>query len=325
MAPELLNSIDAKELRELAQRVLEYQEAKQLSDSGLLRKFPGLGSTTTYKKLLKDQLEELDLEKWLTNYRAAVALIEAMKDEHDEEELFEDLIPVLEIRRSFLEASRKTSLDRFILVEGDTGTGKSQSLKSLLKKFGARIIPIEASVAWGDKPNALLADILKARGIREIPTAQNDRLAAGVNLLRSSRFAVTIDEGHHMGPNCLNMVKTLVNLTPGEFIAGAMKSLWGRLERDAYQEVKQLTGNRLHERIKLSLRETDVKKYLGRRLEGLDGDMGKAVQLVMTHAPTKGNLAFVRGVCKTAREQAERSPMTLDVFTSAVQAEVNKR
>ena len=43
-----------------------------------------------------------------------------------------------------------------------------------------------------------------------------------------------IDEAHHLGPHCLNTVKTLVNTTPGEFILVAIPTLWNKLQAHAY-------------------------------------------------------------------------------------------
>jgi hypothetical protein len=160
--------------------------------------------------------------------------------------------------------------------------------------------------------------------VRELPTGQNDRMELAVKTLNASRTGTLIDEGHHMGPRCLNIVKTLINRTPDVFITLALNTLWNRLERDAYQEVKQLTGNRLFERIKLGLRETDVKKVIDRRLS-LQGDGKKAVDLVMQYAPGRANLAFLREVCRKARTQADQGPVTLEDFTNAVTAEVNGR
>jgi DNA transposition AAA+ family ATPase len=324
MAPELLNSMDAAELRKLAQRIAEHQEAKKLSDNGLLKKFPAMGSTTTYKKILNDNLKELDLEKQLTNYRSVVALIESIQDEEEEEELFEDLVGPLELRRAFLETSTQRSNSRVIILEGDTGTGKTKCAQLLVKKLGMRFIWTEAADAWGDKPSAMLGAILKGLGEKILPMYTNDRLELAITRLESSRRALVIDEAHHLGPHCLNTVKTLVNRTPGEFILCAMRTLWNRLERDAYQEVKQLTGNRLSERIKLALRESDIKKLLDRRVQ-LNGDTKQAVGMLMQYAPARGNLAFVRQVCRKAREQADDGAVTIEIFTNAVTAEVNGR
>lgn len=325
MAPELLNTLDASALKDIAQRVREYQERKGLSDSGMLRKFAALGSTTTYKKILDGKIEDLDLEKWLTNYRAVIALIESTKDDEVEEELYSDLVGAAELKRVFLETSTTQSIARFILVEGDTGTGKSGCKKLLLKQYGMRFINIEGTVAWGDRPMAMLGEILTALGVKELPIAENERLLKTIEKLKESRRGMLVDEGHHLGPRCLNTLKTLINQTPGEVVLFAMKTLWSRLERAAYEEVRQLTGNRLAERIKLKLHENDVQRILEGRMKGIKSDAKKAVDVLMKEAPPRGNHGFIREVCKRAREQADGGDVTFEIFLNAVVAEKESR
>jgi DNA transposition AAA+ family ATPase len=325
MSPELLNSLDTVELKDLAARVLEYQEAKGLSDSAMLRKFAAMGSTTTYKNILNGKLGELDLEKWLTNYRAVVALIESSKDEEEEEELYADLVGPLELKRAFLETSTTKSINRFIIVQGDTGTGKTACRKALIAKFGMRFIQLEATVAWGDRPRALLCAILTALGVKEHPVAEADCMIKAIEKLGESRRGILIDEGHHMGPRCLNAIKTVINQTYSEVIVFAMKTLWNRLERAAYEECRQLTGNRLAERIRLELRERDVERILEGRLKLGKPDMKKAVEVCMIQAPLRGNLGFVREVCKRARSQADGAAVTWEIFNSAMTAEKDRR
>jgi hypothetical protein len=61
------------------------------------------------------------------------------------------------------------------------------------------------------------------------------------------------------------------------------------------------------------------------RLDGLDGDRAKAISVLLPHAVKNGNLGFVRNVIRRARADAEGQPVTLEMFITAVQAEVNKR
>jgi DNA transposition AAA+ family ATPase len=331
MAPEILSKLDADELRSLVLKVRDYQLARKLSDNALVKKFPGLGSSKTYTRILDNDLAELNLERQLANYRAVVALLEAVVDDDaDREELYDDLTPCLQLRRVLLETMRESGNARVVVVVGDTGQGKTAAGRCLLEKFAQRLLWVEANECWGDSPMAMTGAILKSLGVREMPYQVMTRLDKVVERLAESRVCMVIDEAHHMGPRCLNTLKTLVNQTPGEFVLLAMPTLWRRLEREAYEEVRQLTGNRLAERIKLeALRESDLKKLIERRAPGLNGDLKTAVKLVADRAPQKGNLAFVRDVCKRAAELARESgsgtAITLDLFSAAVAAEMESR
>ena len=326
MAPEMFKSEDTAELREIAQRVRDWQQAKELSDSALCKKYTGLGSTKTFKRILDNDLKELDLEKQLTNYRTVWALIESLgDDEGAREELYLDLTPAVHFSRVLLETMRESGIARFILMLGDTGSGKSSALRLMLEKYGQRLLSIEASVAWNDSPMALLGAVLAAFGDKTPPYNLVERFNKVVARLKPSRTCLFIDEGHHMGPRCLNLIKTLINQTPGEFVVSAKETLWKKLELAAYEEVKQLTKNRLAERIYLKgAKPRDIEKMIERRVNGLNGELGAAVKMIIDRVKY-GNLAFAREVIKRVNEMAEGEPVTLEMFTSAVTAEVKSR
>jgi hypothetical protein len=326
MAPELLNTLDAAELRDLARQIEEWQNAKRLTDAAMLRKFSGLGSSKTYRNIRDGKLDELDLEKQLTNYRAVWALIESLGDEKNRtEDLYDNLSGVLQLKRVLFETMRETSPARFILVLGDTGMGKSSARALLSQHYGPRLLTVEASEAWGNSPMGLLGAILKAFGQKNAAVAQVDRLNQVIERLNQSRVCLFIEEGHHMRPSTLNTVKTLINQTPGEFAVLAKETLWKRLELSAYEDAKQLTGNRLAERIRLELREKDVEKILTRRL-GIEGETLKvAVRGCMQHAPRHGNLAFVREVIARLTDDPDASTPTGEQIVAAIAAEVSSR
>ena len=336
MAPDKTTIIDelyradADELRDLAQKVQEFQSVKKLSDSALARQVPSIGSTKTYRRILNGDLKELDLENQLHGYRAAVAFIESTAgDERQEEELYEDLFPVIQLRRAFFESTREAGVARVTFLLGPSGSGKSSARKLLIHKFGQRILTIEATVTWNDSPQAMLSAILAEFGKRDVFFA--DRLSLAINLLNRSRRCLCIEEAHHLGPRCLNLVKTLVNQTTAEFVLIAIDTLWKKLETRAYEEARQLTGNRLAERINLgrAVRENDVRKLLERRITNwadMNGDMKRAVRLVAERAnASTGLYAFVREVCKRAKESAGKEKVDFEIFLNAVTEEVASR
>ena len=328
MAPELFTTMEADELRKIAQKVRGYQSTRNLSDAALLKKFGGLGSTKTYKRILGGDLAELDLEKQLNNYRAVEALIDSLGNASEiDEEIYDDLYPVIELRRVFLETASVTGLARVIFLQGPTGSGKSSARRFLQGKYGQRLLMVEATEVWNDSPMAMLGAILAALGVKEIPYNQTDRLRAVIELLNQGRLALLLEEAHHLGPRLLNTLKTLVNNTPGEFILFAVDTLWRKLERGAYEEALQLSQNRLAERIVLpqNLLPSDVEKLLTRRIKWAAGDLTLAVKLILDKAAKYGRFAFVRDVCLRANENASGDPVTLEAFTQAIAQEVKSR
>lgn len=340
MAPELLDSRDAAELVELGRRIREWQEAQKpaLSDNAMVKKFAGLGSTKTYTRILANDLLELDLERQLDNYRAVWAVIESLTaTEERADETYDDLSTVLELKRAFAETARENGNARFILIDGDTGAGKTKSLQALQAKYGARVLLIEASEVWNDNPNALLGAILETLGVKDKPQLAVDRLEIVQRRLKQTRVALCIDEAHHLGPRCLNTIKTLINLTPGEFILAAMGSLWARLARDAYQEARQLTGNRLAERLKFGVaRETDILRIIARRVPAFSGldtravakepHIADAIKMLRGRVEAHGNLAFVRDVVSRVAKLAEGTAgPDLNTWSTAIAQEVESR
>lgn len=323
-ALQSLQATVADELVALAKSIRLWQEQQELSDNELLRRLPGLGSTKTFTRLLKNDHAELDLDRWVANYRSVWAVIESLNGrERAEEELYDDISTVVSLRRALVEILECRSIRRVILLEGDSGLGKSSALTLLQRKYGQRVLLIEAADAWADNPNAFLGAILDALGVKEQALSRDGRLRQVIAKLKAHRITIAIDEAHHLGPHCLNTCKTLINQTPSEIALLALPTLWRRLERTSYEEVRQLLGNRLAERIKIGdIRETDVKRILLRRAKV---DDAKSPAAVLEAAKSRGNLSFVAAVCDRLIEQEIDGAPTHDAVLAAVAAEKARR
>ena len=334
MAPELFHSMESQELREIAGRVKAYQETEGLSDNALLRVFPDLGSTKTYRAILADDLAELNLERQLANYRLVLSIMESNAEKRGsrDEELYDDFVGVARCKKALLDIMPQRSIARLIIVEGDTGLGKTCVRSLITRKYMGRVLNIEATVAWKDSPGALSGAILKACGEKELPPSGFDREEKVVELLAegSRRRCLIVDEAHHMGAKCLNALKTLINRTPGEFVLLTYPTLWARLEQKAYHEARQLTGNRLAERIKLKVDPADVKKFVTRRVplsvSTLNGQFNQVIDALVLKAPRHGNLGFIREVCDRVLTASEGTDgPSFEQWIGAIDAEVNSR
>lgn len=331
MAPELLTTMEADELRQLAAKIREWQIAKTLSDAELCRRYGELGSTKTFKKILDNQLEELDLEKQLNNYRTAWALIEQDGgNEREEGEVYDDLYATIVLTRVFAETRREQGLARCIFLIGPSGSGKTDAQRHLRDKHGPRIIGIRAVAAWADKPMAMMAAILKRLGVSNPPTSQPDRFDKTVEKLKETRRAVFIEDSHHLGPRCLSTIISLIDETPGEFLVAAVDTLWAKIQTSAYEEIAQLRINRLAEKITLAreVREKDVEKLLERRVRW-EGEAKTAIKRVLAplceKANTYGRLAFVREVINRVNDNAGKNPVSPELFAQAIAEEIKSR
>jgi type II secretory pathway predicted ATPase ExeA len=309
------------QLLDVAKKIRDFQTGKGWSDSELMRKIPAIGSTRSFTRILSGEFDsENTTERWLMEYRAIVNVIDAMKAGDDNDELYDDLTPAALLRVAFVDAMNERGLTRLIIVEGQPGSGKTASRMMLCQKFGARVVGVEANSTWKDSPGAMLKGISDAIGIKLSSTSAYGKLDDVLKALRCQRIGLCIDEAHHLGPVTLNLVKTIINQSPGEVVLLAMSTLWQNLEtKAAYLEAQQLTKNRLLERIKLDgVDSDDVEKMLVRRLKIGKADLKNAVRLVTASVEQcGGNLSFIRLVCRKAAEMAGNSPVDLDIINKA--------
>ncbi len=160
----------AEELVRLARRIKCWQEARKLTTAAMLRRFSGLGSDKLYGRLVKGDTGETDVERQLARYRAVWALIESTEDSRREEEpLYDDLSPAIRLRKAFVEVADERGNGRFILVQGDSGSGKTSAARALMAKYGARLAFVELSPVVGDSPFNFLLLVLEAIGVQDAP------------------------------------------------------------------------------------------------------------------------------------------------------------
>lgn len=308
-----------KELIDLAKQVREWQRKNELSDTQLLKKFPGLGSTKTFVRICDGDLADLDGERWLVEYQQVLSLIAALADHNSEDEpLYDDLSTCARLRVVALDAMRETGNNRLVIVLGPPGTGKTSAALALAAKYGSRVVLAEADETWKSGQNAL-GGLLRAVGVRELPASAADRLARLIERLREGDRLIVIDEAHHMGVPAFNLVKTLLNQTGCQIVLLALPVLFRRLELAAYEEVRQLTQNRLLERLRFDAVEShDAEKFLSRRLNWNNGEIKRAAGACRELMARHGHLAFLKLACRKAKRLADGDPVTIDNFLAAV-------
>jgi hypothetical protein len=312
------------ELCRLARQIRDWQLARQIPDTKLCADYD-IGSSKTFRNFADGNTAEYDADRWLPRYRAAWNLIQTAGDGPDEAPLFDDLTPAIRLRAAFADAMRETGNDRLIIVEGNPGDGKTTAVAALVRRYGSRLALCEAAETWRESINAMLADVLLAVGVSQPPTSAAGRLDKLVETLRARRVCLVIDEAHHMGPRGLNMVKTLINRTPGEVIMMGLPVLLKRLEMAAYQEARQLTLNRLCERITLGCAEKEDVAIILERLGGLSAEVAReACGRVAALAVGHGSLKFVARVCRRLRRDLTAAADAEDVVKIAAKVAANR-
>lgn len=314
-------------LQDLARRITAWRESTGKSDAWLIRKYDTLGSARTLRDMRDAKTEGYNLDNQLANYEAAWSMIEADDPSFRSISLIPTLTGPVQLKRAVLEARVSNGNDRVILLLGDSGIGKSAALAVLAAEYDTVVI-VEAKEVWSDAPSALLCDIMKALGEEVSPTGMAYVLfQQAVRRLCGQRVTLCIDEAHHMGKRCLNTVKSLINATPGEFVLAGQPTLWSKMHQSYNLELRQITTNRLRERLTLTLNASDVAAYIAGRFPDLaKAACQSAAKILAEKAGNLGNISFVRDCCTSASRKAEDPKIPTDAdFTRAASSTASKK
>lgn len=321
----------ATELRTLALDISGWADANDMTAAELHKQQSALGGKEILKAACAGKLA--DAADWLPAYQAVAADI-SPGEESEADPLFEDLSTTKAVRGQFTRLKMSRTLAKLVIVEGNTGMGKTSAGKIITKKMldlnpVASIHTIEASAAWGDRPNAMISAMLKALGMPDTSRSQAARMDKLVDAANERPVVFIIDEVHDVGVRCLRVLKSLLSMTSMKIVLLTHPRLFRDLERENWDDVGQLTGNRLVARVNLgSIQEADVEIILSRRLPGLNGDTKKAASSLTKAATGNGNFAFVREVlvrAQRAASKAKSSHITADDIDKHIKAELKVR
>lgn len=308
-------------LRRIATDIRDWQQSRGTSDAEFCRKFAGLGSTKTYKRILDGDVAELDIERWVVEYQQVWALIELESASGAEDEpIYDDLWHITATRLAATDAMREPGNNRLVIIEGPSGSGKTSAGRCLAARFGRKVVLAEADETWKDSLNAMLGGLLRSLGVKEIPTSGEGRKTKLLDVLRDEPICLVIDEAHHLGPRTLNLVKTIINQSKCQIVFLCIETLFKKLECNAYEEAKQLTKNRLCERVRLNgPAVSDVEKFLNRRLK-FEGDCAKSCAAVCADRSRQfGSWNFVNLVARQCRRLVGKREVDTETFARAMQ------
>jgi hypothetical protein len=327
-------------LRQLAAQVRAYQSERGWSDSKLCKEIASVGSSKTYKRILddKDELDELNVENQLRNYQSAAEIIAALRKKDRPAEIEYDDFTNIEsseaaVRRAIQEDEECVA--RLVIISGPTATGKDAVKRHLLNKFPNNTLAVEATDLWKSSPTTSHLALYKACGCgresaaeTQTPRMISELLAAIVDRLKSRKLILLINEGHHLGLPGLNMVKTIINLTPTVVVLICIPALLTRLLGNNYEEAIQLTGNRLAERVTLPTPPSEeILLMMERRGVKFDAVETKnsAAKVLEDESPMYGNWRMVSQVTRKLFLATKHAPVTPAVLSRAIAEVKNMR
>lgn len=293
---------------EVARAIRVWQEGRRLSVVKLIKQFPTLGSSKTFAKLADGDAEGLDVGSWLARYEGVLRVIEKEADE--EEETWDDLGPTAALLMVGPQLLMHRGLNRLVICEGDSGSGKSRALQALKARHHGTVLVVEADESW-KTPKAMVSNLLV--GIGEESSVENitgdllTRQNRLIDALKARRVMLCIDESQHMAAQGLTILKTLLNRTVSCFVIAGQSTLWRKLQATAWQEAKQLRHNRCFASLSFGAPAAeDVELFVSRRaslgggggVEGLKVGTWKALG---DYAARYGGFAFLRDTVDEAR------------------------
>lgn len=310
----------------------------RLKKGGLFSRYPALGTDKTFGRFCRSDFSDTatTLNNWLGEYRTVWQQIEELSIRQvatGSQTIIKEFSGVKAVRKAVADITGETSSRRLILVTGASGSGKSCCVLAMQQLWGARVVPVEVMNVWQDKPNRLLQAICEAVGMKAegLPPGAADKMPLLIAHLCATRTCIVLEEGHHMGPQMLNTIKTLVNQTPGEFVVIAIPTLLKRLAMAAYEEARQVfSSHRLAEKIELRITAGDAALLLTHRLGESPHIKPASVWLTeATRAPLHGNYGFIRDTAAEVLAQRERiaesGPVTAEEIQSAANAVMKRR
>lgn len=309
------------DLKQAAHLIAEHAEAEGWTKAEMIRQLPALKSDRTFDRIRAGDFSAIgDLAGLHAAYTGILDNLEAAAS--DDDPLYDDLSTTKAVRAQMIRLKLSRTKAKLIIVEGFTGSGKTSAGQIVARSYNAmatmpQVFTIEASAGWSDRPNAMLTAMLRALGREATARSQAARLDMLTTVLNERPVIFIIDEVHDFGVRCLRVVKTLLNESPVKIIMLCHPRLFRDLERDNWDDLSQLTGNRLLARIELgTLNADDVALLLKRRLPTLQApakETETTARSLADMALNHGNLAFVRETIlrvHKASTKAKEAPTT---------------
>ena len=179
-----------------------------------------------------------------------------------------------------IKRARDSKGRRVVVLLARTGAGKSAVGEALSAK-GA--IYIEGRQSWKKSYKAFCADVARAAGrpLKVKRYTEHDAEERMLQALRSRDAVLYLDEANTLGPESVNAIKLIVNMTGTVVVIAAIPKMWDKLYEGAEEEVAQLV-NRCQPILRdKGLSEEDVRPFLmrsGLSAADIDQCVGQVVE-----------------------------------------------
>lgn len=300
-----MNNSELKtEINGVVARVRAVQESRGLSDKQLIKEFPQLGSTKTWRqRLVEGNLKETNLDRLVTKLRQIATILDGGLPG----EAFYGEMPFSKEMNSRLKQLERQVNDRRILVcLAPNGCGKSMFARWAVQQDRARRAYLRMRPTWREKKLHICAGFARALG-RPINTSNvADVEEIAINALQGEPRTVFIDQAHEGGVALMHELRVFVDETPSRFVYLAYPTAWHRVHTastDALIEAQAFMGRCLKPPFDLykdGIAQGDVEVFL-QRVAGVDSSTAKSLAVELLQVLRgKTNLRLLEDAIESA-------------------------
>ena len=264
--PQKLKQDQIAELKKLSARILAIQVDRRLSDTQLVKDYPHIGSTKTWRnRILEQRWDEINLITQLQNLRSVSDILDGRLPG----EFFDAEMPFATQMTKLLNRLERSTNDRRILVcLAPNGTGKSVFARwAVAQKNGTRSV-VRMRPTWRNKKVHICAGIARAIGKPVTTTNPADVEHALIEALIAEPRTVFIDQAHEGGVELMHELRSFVDETPSRFVYLAYPTAYSRVQTgstDAMIEAQAFIGRCLKppfDNYRHGILVEDVRRYL---------------------------------------------------------------
>lgn len=195
-------------------RISAYQTAAKLQDAALIRQFPDLGSTRTWRqRLLADDFSGLRPDRMLARLKKVGTIMDGGLPDHE----FHHLPFTREILARVQLLERSTTDRRILVALAPNGCGKTTVARWCVSQSAGDRSYVRLRPAHRNKQLHLQNHILTTLGLGSSTTSKvagEEALIAGLKQPRT----VFLDQAHEGGPAVMHLLRLLVDETPSRFV-----------------------------------------------------------------------------------------------------------
>lgn len=297
------------EITAIVARLREVQDVRKLTDAQLLREYPDLGSTRTWRqRFLAGNMADLNLDRQLMKLRRIAVILDGGTPD---EIYFHEMGFAREMRARLGKLETQTNDRRILVCLAPNGVGKSAFARWAVAQSRATRCYVRIRPTWRNKAIHICRGVAKALGKELSATNPAEAEDAVIAELSGSPRTVFLDQAHEGGLGLMNELRAFVDETPSRFVYLAYPTAYNRVRTgttDALIEAQAFLGRCLKPPFDLyrnGVASEDVSFYL-RTVAGLSVAAANAVTTrILPELQANTNLRLLDDAIESASRRSE--------------------